>query len=139
MSRRYDYRRLDLAVAYSQLDDVVFLQAKLRESRTRDYCRVIPAQARYRLGQLLQPAHIRPAPVIHIRIWPENNLDGIFRRRHGHFGDRARFRGSTGHVRAVRNPAIMQSLAPTRLKVSYEVRILSRPHGLIRTQKRLIV
>ncbi len=78
MARRNNHRRLHLAVAHGQLDNVVFFQAQPGQRRAGNDRRVVPAQARHRLGQLLQPAHVRPAPVVHIRIGPEDDFEESF-------------------------------------------------------------
>ncbi len=83
MARRNNHRRLHLAVAHGDLDDVVFFQAQLGQRRAGNDRRVVPAQVGHRLGQLLQPAHVRPAAVVDIRIGPEDDLERILRRRRG--------------------------------------------------------
>ena len=81
MARRNNHRRLHLAVAHAELDDVVFFQAQLAQRRAGNDRRIVPAQVRDRLGQLLQPAHIVPAAVVDIRIGPEDDFERILRRR----------------------------------------------------------
>ncbi len=83
MPGRHNHWRLYLAAAHAQLDNIVFFQAHLRQRRTGNNRRIVPAQVRHRLGQFLQPAHVRPASVINIRIGPEDNLHRIFRSRRG--------------------------------------------------------
>ena len=83
MAGRNNYRRLHAAVAHGELNNVVFFQAELGERSAGDDGRVVPAQIRHRLGQLLQPAHVGPAAVVDVRVGPEDDLDGILRRGRG--------------------------------------------------------
>ena len=123
-----------------QLDNVVFFQAQLGQRRAGNDGGVVPAQIRNRLGQLLQPAHIRPAAVVDIRIGPEDDLERILRRGRGNRSlerrARTRLRGLV--VGRAVDPALVQRLPPARLKVALDQRLPGLAHRIVGAQHRLI-
>src|SRR5579862_802090 len=102
-----DNRRLHAACAHAQFYDVIFFEAELRQRRARNDRGVIPAEAGDRLGQFLQPAHVRPAAVIDVRIGAEDDFDGILWRWRRYFG-RSGLCSAAGCVGRVSDPAVVE-------------------------------
>ena len=139
MARRYNNRRFHSLVAHRQLDDVVFFQTQPGQRGARHNRGVVPAQIRDGLGQFLQPTHVRPSPVIDIRIRPEDDFDRILRRGCGDLGLRTRTATLSRLVECgVLNPSGVQRLAPARLEVALDRRLPRLAHSLIRAQLRLV-
>ena len=140
MTRRNDDRRFHFAFAHAQFNNVVFFQAEFRQRRAGNDCRIVPAQAGHRLGQLLQPADIVPATVINIWIGPEDDFERIFRRWRGNCafkrGSGIGFRGPARD--RVRNPSIVQRLAPAGFKIALDRRLPCFAHRVVWTHHRIV-
>ena len=97
--------------------------------------RVVPAQAGYRLGQLLQPAHVGPAAVVNIRVGTEDDLDRILGRGRGNRAVEGSIHTGFCRTRVKAVSAIQPSCSALRQPVSKSPLIVCLPrlaHRIVR-------
>ena len=140
MSRNHQHRRNDLAPVQFQFDRFVLLHAELAHRVETHQRGVVPGHVRYLLGQLLQPADVRIAPVIERRVRKEFDLQRPVARRCRCIRCR---RDSLGRRKSPRregcilHPSIVQRLLPSLGEVALDVCLRIRHNGVIRRTRRI--
>ena len=132
----------DLLPAHADLHRIVLREPVLLHGREAHQRCVVPRQVRHRPRNLLHPAHVRVAPVVHMRIGPERHFNAARRGRTGAGRQSALRRYRLRREGRAVNPSIVQRLAPVEFRIALRQRAAiahpRRAHRVVGSNIRIV-